>query len=155
MSCSNCCFLTCIYLWHAAAAKSLQSCPTLCDPIDGWAPPSPGFSRQGHWGGLPFPSPIFVPKSPLKIYKSLYKIKSQVCKNVCIEIYWKYIYTQIMVITQGIMGDFSLSLYILIFFKLICMHYFKPYFDMHILNAHFNLKNHYYTCDICKRNGRK
>ena len=32
----------------AAAAKSLQSCPTLCDPIDGahQAPPSLGFSRQ-------------------------------------------------------------------------------------------------------------
>ena len=25
----------------AAAAKSLQSCPTLCDPIDGSAPGSP------------------------------------------------------------------------------------------------------------------
>ena len=33
----------------AAAAKSLQSCPTLCDPIDGspQASPSLGFSRQG------------------------------------------------------------------------------------------------------------
>ena len=32
----------------AAAAKSLQSCPTLCDPIDGSPPGSPslGFSRQ-------------------------------------------------------------------------------------------------------------
>ena len=89
-----------------AAAKSLQSCPTLCDPIDGspsgspvpgilqartlewvaisfsnawkwkvkvkllsrvwllatpWtaayqAPPPTGFSRQGYWSGLPFPS---------------------------------------------------------------------------------------------------
>ena len=28
----------------AADAKSLQSCPTLCDPIDG-SPPSMGFSR--------------------------------------------------------------------------------------------------------------
>ena len=39
-------------------AKSLQSCPTLCDPIDGspQAPPSLGFSRQEHWNGLPFPS---------------------------------------------------------------------------------------------------
>ena len=27
---------------HAAAAKSLQSCPTLCDPIDGSPPGSPG-----------------------------------------------------------------------------------------------------------------
>ena len=44
----------------AAAAKSLQSCPTLCDPIDcpHQAPPSLGFSRQEHWSGLPFPSPM-------------------------------------------------------------------------------------------------
>ena len=45
----------------AAAAKSPQSCPTLCDPIDG-SPPGPpaslGFSRQEHWSGLPFPSPM-------------------------------------------------------------------------------------------------
>ena len=34
-----------------AAAKLLQSCPTLCDPIDGNPPGSPslGFSRQKHW----------------------------------------------------------------------------------------------------------
>ena len=46
--------------YAAAAAKSLQLCPTLCDPIDG-SPPgslSLGFSRQEHWSGLPFPSPI-------------------------------------------------------------------------------------------------
>ena len=56
----------------AAAAKLLQSCPTLCNPIDGgevkslspvrlfvtpWtaayqAPPSMGFSRQEHWSGV-------------------------------------------------------------------------------------------------------
>ena len=44
----------------AAAAKSLQSYPILCDPIDG-SPPgtlSLGFSRQEHWSGLPFPSPM-------------------------------------------------------------------------------------------------
>ena len=43
-----------------AAAKSLQSCPTLCNPIDGSPPGSPslGFSRQEHWSGLPFPSPM-------------------------------------------------------------------------------------------------
>ena len=42
----------------AAAAKSLQLCPTLCDPIDGSPPgfPSLGFSGQEHWSGLPFPS---------------------------------------------------------------------------------------------------
>ena len=43
-----------------AAAKSHQSCLTLCDPIDGSPPGSPslGFSRQKHWSGLPFPSPM-------------------------------------------------------------------------------------------------
>ena len=46
----------------AAAAKSLQSCPTLCDPVDGatrrQSPPSLGFSRQEHWSVLPLPSPV-------------------------------------------------------------------------------------------------
>ena len=44
----------------AAAAKSLQSCPTLCDPTDSshQAPPSLGFSREECWSGLPFPSPV-------------------------------------------------------------------------------------------------
>ena len=44
----------------AAAAKSLQSCPTLCDSIDSSPPGSPslGLSRQEHWSGLPFPSPM-------------------------------------------------------------------------------------------------
>ena len=98
-----------LLLWKIyIAAKLLQLCPTLCDPIDGsppgsavpgilqaralewvaisfssswkwkvkvkslgrvwlfvtpWtvayqAPPSMGFSRQGYWNGVPFPSPI-------------------------------------------------------------------------------------------------
>ena len=48
-----CCAMLCY-------AKSLQSCPTLCDPIEGshQAPPSLGFSRQEHWSGLPVPSPM-------------------------------------------------------------------------------------------------
>ena len=58
-----CSYVTGIPFAHAAvtAAKSLQSCPTLCDPIDGsppGSPPSLGFSRQEHWSGLPFPSPM-------------------------------------------------------------------------------------------------
>ena len=41
-------------------AKSLQSCPTLCDPIDGSPPgsPVPGILQARHWSGLPFPSPM-------------------------------------------------------------------------------------------------
>ena len=48
----------------ASAAKSLQSCPTLCDPIDGSPPGSPSLVGtrtslgQEHWSGLPFPSPM-------------------------------------------------------------------------------------------------
>ena len=42
----------------AAAAKSLQSCPTLCDPIDGSPPgsPVPGIlqARVLEWGAIPF-----------------------------------------------------------------------------------------------------
>ena len=50
----------CFPLFFSLAAKLLQSCPTLCDPIDGSLPGSPtlGFSRQEHWSGLPFPSPM-------------------------------------------------------------------------------------------------
>ena len=43
----------------AAAAKLLQSCPTLCHPIDG-SPPGPAVPeilQAKHWSGLPFPSP--------------------------------------------------------------------------------------------------
>ena len=37
------------------------SCVRLCDPIDSshQAPPSLGFSRQEHWSGFPFPSPMY------------------------------------------------------------------------------------------------
>ena len=44
-------------------AKSLQSCLTLCNPMDGscQAPLSMGFSRQEYWSGLPFSSPGDLP----------------------------------------------------------------------------------------------
>ena len=54
----------CHFLLQCMKVKSesevAQSCPTLCDPMDGshQAPPSLGFSRQEHWSGLPFPSPM-------------------------------------------------------------------------------------------------
>ena len=40
-----------------------QSCPILCDPMDCSQPGSSvlGFSRQGYWSGLPFPSPRDLP----------------------------------------------------------------------------------------------
>ena len=44
----------------ATAAKSLQSCPTLCDPRDGSPPgsPVPGILQERTLSGLPFPSPM-------------------------------------------------------------------------------------------------
>ena len=52
--------IPCLTLLSAAAAKSLPSCPTLCDPTDSSPAGSPslGFSRQEYWSGLPFPSPM-------------------------------------------------------------------------------------------------
>ena len=51
-----------------AGAKSLQSCPTLCDLIGG-SPPgslSLGFSRQEYWNELPFPPPGNLPNSGIE-----------------------------------------------------------------------------------------
>ena len=44
---------------QSLCAKSLQLCPTLCDPMDcsHQTPLSMGFSRQGYWSGLPCPLP--------------------------------------------------------------------------------------------------
>ena len=46
------------FSWIAAAAKSLQSCPTLCDPIDGSPPgsPVPGIlqARTMEWVAISF-----------------------------------------------------------------------------------------------------
>ena len=55
------------------SAKSLQSCPTLCNPVDvaHQAPLSMGFSRQEYWSGLPclptgaLPNPGIEPASLL------------------------------------------------------------------------------------------
>ena len=58
------CHAFCVYVWSvfaaaaAAAAKSLQSCPTLCDPIDGSPPgsPLPGIlqARTLEWVAISF-----------------------------------------------------------------------------------------------------
>ena len=48
----------CLENWTAAAAKSLQSCPTLCDPRDGSPPgsPVPGIlqARTLEWVAISF-----------------------------------------------------------------------------------------------------
>ena len=52
--------MTCLFNnTAAAAAKSLQSCPILCDPIDGSPPGSPVprilQARTLEWVAIPFP----------------------------------------------------------------------------------------------------
>jgi len=50
-----------LYAAAATAAKSIQSCPTLLDPIEGSSPGSPVsgiLQAQEHWSGLPFPPPM-------------------------------------------------------------------------------------------------
>ena len=53
-------------MWYARCGGGLaaQSCPTLAAPwtVAHQAPLSIGFSRQGYWSGLPFPSPVDLPK---------------------------------------------------------------------------------------------
>ena len=48
----------------AAAAKSLQSCPTLCDPMNCSLPGSSAHgtsqAREDYLSGLPLPSPVYV-----------------------------------------------------------------------------------------------
>ena len=44
-------------------AKSLQSCPTLCNPMD-YGPPGSsvrGILQQEYWSGLPYPPPGDLP----------------------------------------------------------------------------------------------
>ena len=49
-----------MYVYNYAAAKSFQSCPTLCDPIGGSLPGSaiPGILQARTLEWVPFPSPM-------------------------------------------------------------------------------------------------
>ena len=44
-------------------SEVIQSCPTLCDPMDCSPPDSsvPGIFQSRYWSGLPFPSPRDLP----------------------------------------------------------------------------------------------
>ena len=55
--------ITQLNLLYLHCAKSLQSCLTLCDPVDHSPSGSAvhGFSRQEYWSGLPFPPPGDLP----------------------------------------------------------------------------------------------
>ena len=57
-------------LYHAAA-KSLQSCPTLSDPMD-YSPPVSsihGIFQARYWSGVPLPSPVLYHSSSVFLNK--------------------------------------------------------------------------------------
>ena len=61
------CVYICIYIYTAAVVKSLQSCLTLCDPIDGSPPGSsiPGIlqTRTLEWGAISFSNACMLSRS--------------------------------------------------------------------------------------------
>ena len=54
------------YLW--VCAESLQSCPTLCDPMDCGPPGSfvNGILQERNWSGLPYSPPGYLPHPGIK-----------------------------------------------------------------------------------------
>jgi len=68
----------------AAAAKLLQSCPTLCDPRDSSPPGSsiPGILQARTLSGLPFPSPMHGYQKP----NQLQSLKPE----ILLLLKWKY-----------------------------------------------------------------
>ena len=56
------------HMLYCACAKSLQLCPTLCNPMNGSPPGSSvhGFSRQEYWSGLPCLPPGDLPNPGVK-----------------------------------------------------------------------------------------
>ena len=53
---------------HVLSAKLLQSCPTLCNPMDCSLPGSSvhGILQEEYWSGLPCPSPGDFPEPGIK-----------------------------------------------------------------------------------------
>ena len=60
----NCAYFVYLAFCAAAAAKSLQSCPTLCDPTDGSPPgsPVPGIlqARTLEWVAISFKKKLYL-----------------------------------------------------------------------------------------------
>ena len=58
----------CVHMYVCVCLLFLQSCLTLCNPLD-CSPPGScvlGFSKQGYWSGLPSPPPEDLPNSGIE-----------------------------------------------------------------------------------------
>ena len=71
---------------HAATAKSLQSCPTLCDPRDGSPPGSSvhGIFQAGvlEWGAIAFSDYKYAYIYTMECYSVIKKMKCAICSNM-------------------------------------------------------------------------
>ena len=86
-------------------------CPVVSDSVTPWtvarqAPLSMGFSRQGHWRGLPFPlpgdlpNPGIEPRSPAWWVDTVKPIWKVWCSNIC----------YVCILSTLVLGDFEESL---------------------------------------------
>ena len=66
------------HVWMCAIAKSLQSCPTRCDPMDCSLPGSSvhGFSRREYWSGVPLPSHSILKSRDITLPTKVYLVKA-------------------------------------------------------------------------------
>ena len=94
-------------------AKSLQLCPTLCDPID---LAHQGFSRQEYYSGLPCPPPGDLPdlgiESTFLMSPSLIAVFFIISANICMHTHI-YIHTYLWLFLwmhniNSVLQDFSL-----------------------------------------------
>ena len=72
-----CCFFP--YLLLLSRFSRVRLCVTPQTAVH-QAPPSPGFSRQEHWSGLPFPSPMHESELELHFYN--YSMQSYICSTL-------------------------------------------------------------------------
>ena len=96
-------------LFAATAAKSLQSCPTLCDPIDGSPPgsPVPGIlqARTLEWVAISFSS------------KSLYHPAQPQCNPTFHELRFKCFVTRLWWKNSGLQDQIAIGSNIQVFNK--------------------------------------
>ena len=104
----------------AAAAKSLQSCPTLCDPIDGSPPdsPVPGIlqERTLEWGAIAFSESMAGELKSQMLYREHY-VREVICwkknkQKQPPEIMIKGLYNSSLIIYYLVHKHFFLMVYI-------------------------------------------
>ena len=99
--------IICVY---ESKSEVSQSCPTLCNPMDCSLLSSPimGFSGQGYWSGLPFPSPEDLPDPRIESRSPILQAdplpSEPLGKHMCMEAYVYTVYIIHIVSTLSIIA---------------------------------------------------